>query len=186
MVTSIDSLTAPEQLGNGSESEVAEEDGDQMEELHAVFDTFDENRDGQISIEELRRSMARLGLNVTEEELVAMMAAVDKNGNGFLEFEEFLSLYKTIYANGKHRFSAEKDQDLRDAFSVFDRDGDGFITAQELQFVFNSLGFSEGVKLSDCHNMIRGVDKDGDDRVNFPEFKVMMNSKNFAMRNGKY
>ncbi|KAJ7515915.1 hypothetical protein O6H91_22G034500 [Diphasiastrum complanatum] len=171
----VDSLPAAEQLGSNGQIGI---DDDQTEELHTVFDIFDEDRDGKISSEELSRSMAKLGFNLTDAEVVSMMAAVDENGNGSVDFEEFLSLYKPISsAEGRSKFAVEPDEDLMEAFRVFDKNADGFITAQELQSIFSNLGFAEGINLADCHNMIRGVDSDGDGQVSFMEFKTMMNKR---------
>ncbi|CAI0413616.1 unnamed protein product [Linum tenue] len=61
---------------------------------------------------------------------------------------------------------------LRDAFSVYDIDGDGSITAEELHKVMGSLG--EDCSIAECRKMISGVDNDGDGTIDFEEFKMMM------------
>ena len=52
----------------------------------------------------------------------------------------------------------DPDADLRDAFKVFDIDGDGHITARELKLVMNSLG--QSVSQSDIEDMIKEADTD--------------------------
>ena len=59
----------------------------------------------------------------------------------------------------------DEEQELRDSFRVFDKNGDGFISAAELRQVMTALG----EKLSDeeVDEMIREADIDGDGRVNY-------------------
>ncbi|KAL6894326.1 hypothetical protein ACP4OV_008424 [Aristida adscensionis] len=64
--------------------------------------------------------------------------------------------------------------ELREAFYVFDRDEDGFVDAAELWNVMRRLGLREGAAYEDCRRMIAVVDGDGDGRVSFHEFRVMM------------
>ncbi|XP_062208079.1 probable calcium-binding protein CML35 [Phragmites australis] len=70
------------------------------------------------------------------------------------------------------------EDELMDAFRVFDADGDGRITAEELRAVMESiLGEGEGCSLDDCRRMIGGVDADGDGFVGFQDFaRMMMNA----------
>ncbi|EFJ17832.1 hypothetical protein SELMODRAFT_233632 [Selaginella moellendorffii] len=143
-----------------------------------MFETFDENGDGKISCEELGNTMKKLGFEMSRSELESMVVAVDNDGDGFVDFDEFLALYSNIYYDDQHHRARDGDeQDLREAFSVFDKNKDGFITVVELQAVLNSLGLRDGgVKLADCRRMIKAVDADGDGQVNFDEFKRMMAS----------
>lgn len=57
------------------------------------------------------------------------------------------------------------EDDLRDAFLIFDRDSNGYISKRELTFVMTSLG--EHITDTAIENMIKEVDLDGDGRVNY-------------------
>ena len=69
----------------------------------------------------------------------------------------------------------DSEEELREAFKVFDKDGNGFISAAELRHVMTNLG----EKLSDAEvdEMIREADVDGDGQVNYEEFVKMMVAK---------
>ncbi|KAL6192584.1 hypothetical protein ACLB2K_033670 [Fragaria x ananassa] len=138
----------------------------QIAELEQVFNKFDVNGDGKISSSELGAIMGSLGHPATEDELRSMILEVDGDGDGFIDINEFVEL------NTKGIDSAEALQNLRDAFSVYDKDGNGSISAEELFEVLKSLG--DECSLDECRKMIGGIDADGDGMINFEEFKVMM------------
>ncbi|CAM6115717.1 unnamed protein product [Calypogeia fissa] len=157
-------------------------------EMRRVFDRFDCNGDGLISVEELHSYMRCCGADVSEVEANSMISSVDLNNDGKVDFEEFLSLYQTRM-NGSDGDAIEEDaqkshgghdeQDLLDAFRVFDSNEDGKISAQELQAVLLNLGMPEGKSLIRCEAMIRVVDKDGDGHCDIQEFQEMMAGQPF-------
>ncbi|KAJ4474361.1 hypothetical protein J3R30DRAFT_3508317 [Lentinula aciculospora] len=69
----------------------------------------------------------------------------------------------------------DSEEEIRQAFQVFDKDGNGSISAKELKAVMESLG----EKLSDkeVDAMILEADQDGDGNINYAEFVDMMRSK---------
>ncbi|OIW03194.1 hypothetical protein TanjilG_11831 [Lupinus angustifolius] len=103
-----------------------------------------------------------------------MIEKIDVNGDGYVDIEEFGELYQTIMDE------KDEDEDMKEAFNVFDQNGDGFITGEELSAVLSSLGLKYGKTLEDCKNMIKKVDVDGDGMVSFKEFKKMMKAGGFA------
>ena len=64
----------------------------------------------------------------------------------------------------------DEEEDMREPLNVFDENGDGFISVEELR----SLGLKQGKTMEDCRKMIRQVDVDGNGMVGFKEFKLMM------------
>jgi hypothetical protein len=66
------------------------------------------------------------------------------------------------------------EAELREAFYVFDRDEDGFVTPDELWSVMRRLGMLAGIEYGDCRRMVAAHDGDGDGRISFREFRAMM------------
>ena len=66
-------------------------------------------------------------------------------------------------------------QRLIRSFRVFDKDGNGYISAAELRHVMTNLG--EKLTDEEVDEMIREADIDGDGQVNYEEFVTMMTSK---------
>ncbi|XP_073018010.1 probable calcium-binding protein CML46 [Primulina eburnea] len=60
--------------------------------------------------------------------------------------------------------------ELKDAFDVFDRNGDGFIDSEDLQKVICSLGLDKGLEMESFERMIDVFDDNGDGRLDFEEF----------------
>lgn len=79
-----------------------------------------------------------------------------------------------LVGDGGIEEAEQEESDLREAFGVFDENGDGFISAAELQAVLQKLGLIEGRSIDGVLRMISAVDRDCDGRVNFSEFKNMM------------
>ncbi|OAE23888.1 hypothetical protein AXG93_1948s1020 [Marchantia polymorpha subsp. ruderalis] len=131
------------------------------EEMRRVFQRFDENTDDRICAKDLRQFMGRLGFHMSEEEAASMLASVDHNGDGSVDFDEFFSLYMSLV----EQQTEDEEETLLEAFQVFDKNADGFITAQELQTVLLDLGMPEGKSLKNCEKMIRSVDADGLSKV---------------------
>ena len=152
-------------------------------ELRKVFQMFDKNDDGQITKKELGESLRNLGIYIPDDELDAIMGKIDANGDGCVDVEEFGKLYRSIVGEGQGADDGDKrdeEEDMREAFNVFDQNGDGYITVEELRSVLASLGLKQGRTAEDCRKMISKVDADGDGRVDFTEFKQMMRGGGFA------
>ncbi|KAF9153707.1 hypothetical protein BGX21_005014, partial [Mortierella sp. AD011] len=97
--------------------------------------------------------MRSLGQILTETELQDMINEVDADGNGIIDFHEFL----TMMSRKVTRPDPEKE--IKDTFKVFDRDGNGYITKDELYQVLNLLG--ERLSDSEVDGLIREADVDG-------------------------
>ncbi|OWA51419.1 putative Calmodulin [Hypsibius exemplaris] len=90
------------------------------------------------------------------------------NCNGTIDFSEFL----TVMVQKTKETDSEKK--IREVFRVFDEDGDGFISVEELCHLMTKLG--EKVTDEELEEMIGEADRDGDWQVNYEDFETMMTS----------
>lgn len=155
------------------------------EELKRVFATFDKNGDGFITKLELRESMKNIGISLTAKDVDEMVERVDANDDGLIDPDEFCELYESMGGGGgggddERDREGDGEEDMKEAFDVFDADKDGSISVEELRAVLDSLGLKEGNRVEDCKKMIRKIDMDGDGVVNFEEFKKMMRAGGIA------
>ncbi|XP_077298572.1 calmodulin-alpha-like isoform X2 [Arctopsyche grandis] len=143
---------------------------DQVSEFKEAFMLFDKDEDGTITMAELGVVMRSLGQRPTETELRDMVNEVDQDGNGTIEFNEFLQMMSKKMKGG------DGEDELREAFRVFDKNNDGMISSVELRHVMTNLG--ERLTEEEVDDMIREADLDGDGMVNYNEFVTILTSKN--------
>ena len=142
---------------------------EQIAEFKEAFSLFDKDGDGTITTKELGTVMRSLGQNPTEAELQDMINEVDADGNGTIDFPEFLTMM------ARKMKDTDSEEEIVEAFKVFDKDGNGFISAAELRHVMTNLG--EKLTDEEADEMIREADVDGDGQINYEEFVKMMMSK---------
>merc|ERR1711998_688967 len=131
---------------------------EQMEEIREAFGLFDADASGMIDVRELKAAMRALGFEVKNEELKKMVSDVYNDGNGTIEFGEFLEMM-----TGK---MGEKDtrEDIEKVFKLFDDDDTNKISFRNLARVAEELG--ENIDDEELQDMINQADRDGDGEVN--------------------
>ncbi|GMH19680.1 hypothetical protein Nepgr_021522 [Nepenthes gracilis] len=149
-------------------------DDDQIAELREIFRTFDRNDDGKLTQLELGSLMRSLGLKPSEDQLDSLIQAADKNNNGLIEFSEFISLVSPDLIPSKCPYTQEQ---LKQLFEMFDRDGNGYITAAELAHSMAKLGHA--LTVEELTGMIKEADSDGDGCISFQEFSQAITNAAF-------
>lgn len=76
--------------------------------IREVFNLFDSNRDGTVSIEELKIALQALDSQLSKEELRELAKSIDVDGNGFIDFEEFKELMNFDSQSGAASLSTAK------------------------------------------------------------------------------
>ncbi|RAL46317.1 hypothetical protein DM860_015310 [Cuscuta australis] len=158
--------------GNGA----AKLDDQQIAELREIFRSFDRNNDGSLTQLELGSLIRSLGLNPSADQMESLIQKADRNSNGLIKFSEFVALVEPELVPAKCPYTYTEEQLLK-IFNMFDRDGNGYITAVELAHSMAKLGHA--LTAEELTGMIKEADTDGDGCINFPEFAQAITSAAF-------
>eukprot|EP00929_Paragymnodinium_shiwhaense_P106854 TRINITY_DN7265_c0_g1_i1.p2 TRINITY_DN7265_c0_g1~~TRINITY_DN7265_c0_g1_i1.p2 ORF type:complete len:196 (-),score=55.11 TRINITY_DN7265_c0_g1_i1:344-931(-) len=141
----------------------------ELKEFAWAFMVSDILEDGTITTTEAKKALVRLGEDPTPKEWDAVLSEVDPHSRGVMDFQRFVKLM------ARFDRSMITEEELTNAFKLFDKDGSGSIDAIELRDVLTKLGF--GVGMLDAQKMIDEADETGSGEVTFGEFvgKIMKN-----------
>ncbi|KAK8585911.1 hypothetical protein V6N13_050881 [Hibiscus sabdariffa] len=131
--------------------------------LKELFKMIDTDNSGTITFQELKDGLKKVGSELMESEIRALMEAADIDNNGSIDYCEFIAA--TLHMN-----KMEREENILAAFTYFDKDGSGYITIDELQQACQEYGLGD-VPLED---VIREIDQDNDGRIDYGEFTAMM------------
>jgi len=144
----------------------------QLMALRDIFMALDDNSDGLLTAAEMREGLAKAKLQDIPDDLQQILRDVDSDGSGVIDYTEFLAatLDKRVYAEEDVCWAA---------FRVFDIDGDGVITKEELKKVLQGdENMAQLLGGKSVEEVIKEIDKDGDGKINFDEFLKMMKADN--------
>ncbi|KAH0936172.1 hypothetical protein HID58_013289 [Brassica napus] len=131
-------------------------DEDELDDLRDQFDAIDIDKNGSISLEEMRQ--------------------IDSNTDGLVDFTEFV--VATLHVNQLEEHDSDKwEQRSRAAFEKFDVDRDGFITPEELRLQTGLKGSIEP--------LLEEADIDEDGRISIHEFRRLLRSASLKPRTVK-
>lgn len=105
--------------------------GVKREMMKEVFDSVDNDKSGTINVSELGSIVQKMSAKpVSAKELAQMLSAVDADGSGEIDFEEFCKLMNSRVA--------DPEEEIKAAFAAFDRDGSGSISTVEVRLSSHS------------------------------------------------
>ncbi|KUJ23652.1 CaM, calmodulin [Mollisia scopiformis] len=142
--------------------------------LKHEFDQYDADKGGNITIEEFGRVMKKSGQNPTDEELAQIIKEVDLDGDGTINFDEFIAMM-----TGRTRAPPQKEEecdpeaDYKSAWKEFDPSLHGSISASQFRQMMAGLG--EKVTDVEVDEIINSVD--GEDKISYHEFSEFMKRK---------
>lgn len=104
---------------------------EQLKQLKEAFNLIDQDHDGVISKEDLQTILISLGQKPTDKQLKDMLNEV---GTGSVDFARFLSMFATKMG------AADPEDLIRNAFTCFDEDCDGYINLEEFKELLMTMG----------------------------------------------
>ncbi|KAJ6916480.1 hypothetical protein NC652_019009 [Populus alba x Populus x berolinensis] len=169
-------------------------DEEELADLKDQFDAIDVDKNGAISLEEMRQALAKdLPWKLKESLVLEIVQAIDSNTDGLVDFTEFVAAALHVHQLEEH--NSEKWQ-LRSqaAFEKFDIDRDGYITPEELRMEIPDH-IEAPSSLCAClrtrHSGLRGsvdplleeadIDKDG--RISLSEFRRLLRTASMSSQN---
>ena len=136
----------------------------EVKDLEKIFDFFDKNKDGQITLNEFEQGLSELKTKgVNTKEMKELFKAIDTDVNGKIDYTEFLAA-----ALKKQQYM--KDERLLEAFCAFDKDNDGKISKEEIMDVLKLEKEDE----KNVEQLIKLADKNGDGKIDYKEFVDIM------------
>mmetsp|Transcript_22174 Transcript_22174/g.48488 ORF Transcript_22174/g.48488 Transcript_22174/m.48488 type:complete len:507 (-) Transcript_22174:191-1711(-) len=140
---------------------------EQIKAMRETFISLDENGDGQLSIAEMKEGIKNSDIKDLPHDLEKILEDVDSDGSGVIDYTEFLAA--TL---DRHHFVQEDA--CWSAFRLFDKNGDGKISPEELKAVLGDDSLQDVAGAATIAQMMQEVDSNGDGVIDFAEFMQMM------------
>ena len=137
-----------------------------FQETFLLFAIPDKHGYETITSRELRKVLQVLGISPTLQDLEEMVDEVDIDEDGKINCDEFLMIM------GKKMMEVNKERGIKEAFNIFDKHGEGFISKPELRNVMINLG--ERLRDEELDAMIKVADVDGDGQISYEEFRKVI------------
>merc|ERR1712100_865883 len=151
----------------GGKKKAGQLSDEQMDEIREAFSLFDSDASGQTDVRELKAAMRALGFEVKNEELKKMVTDIDNDGNGTIEFGEFLQMMTGKMGERTPARTSRRCSSCS-MTTTPTRSPSATSPAWEL---------GENIDDEELQDMINQADRDGDGEINIDEFYRIMKKK---------
>lgn len=160
-LTDLKNFTAKSKLSQACRAFISHKSSQNNSDIYKMFQKLDVSKDHRLSKDELMSGFHSCSFfsNYSELEISNLFEELDRNKNGFVDYEEFLSA--CISQN-----DLLTKNNLKMAFDYFDTDGSGKLSVDEVRNALITSNIYEK-KLSEIMNKL---DENGDGEIEFNEF----------------
>merc|ERR1712053_21092 len=145
---------------------------DEIKCLKICFNMFDVKKQDFLSADDLDDILRAMGFRPSKEELKEILEEIDEDGSGEIEFAEFCQLCAKFLIEEPDEETMKAE--LKEAFRVYDKEANGFITTDTLREIISEL--DTRLTSEDLDGIIEEIDEDGSGTMDFDEFCQMMMS----------
>ena len=133
-------------------------------EYKEAFDMFDSLKTGKITAEQIYNVMRNMGNELPLQEIKGMIAELDADGSGEIDFEEFITFMQMT----QNTEELTDEEEVIRAFQSFDKDGNGWLSNEEFKHILCNLGdkFTE----AECNEIFKEADMNNDGKLEYREF----------------
>ncbi|KAL5247008.1 hypothetical protein ACHWQZ_G019019 [Mnemiopsis leidyi] len=142
---------------------------EEVDELYALFDKFDDDGNGELELDELSKMMNNLGVIACKDDLKNLLDAIDDDLSGTIDCWELVEYIDRMLAD---EFT---NDELIEAFNMIDSDKGGEISLEELRVAMQSADC--GVTKPEMEYLFRKVDRNHDGNISFSEFSRLLRNR---------
>ena len=140
----------------------------ELAEFREIFDLVDKDHGGSISSTELAELMSTLGINASQEEIRAMVAEIDADGNGDIDFDEFVAVMS-------RKVNADyTSKGVKRAFRTFSLgQPNGYVSLESVREALMNHG-TDKLNEEQVEELLAQLESDSNGLFNYNEYVDMM------------
>ncbi|KAK4230179.1 hypothetical protein QBC38DRAFT_470237 [Podospora fimiseda] len=175
------SSRGPPQYVTPSSAEFNKLSDEQKTRIGEAFDLFDSNKDGFLSYEEFRFVLRALGFELPKAQTYELLVRHGQRPSSWAHDQDCPPVYRLFSLTTTQAIAGtlirqrDPQEELRRAFRLFDVDGKGMITQDDLRRVSKQVG--NNIPDADIVAMVEEFDASGKGGVDEDEFLRLMLSK---------
>ena len=137
--------------------------------MNLKIEDFDKDKDGLVTLDEIRLHLLGEGKGIAENELKDLFGKADKNSDGKIDVTEFNELVELIQGKASE---IKINPDLAKVFEQFDADHDGLISKDEVRSTLHAIG--KDLPDSDLETCFNEADTNKDGKIDITEFSSLI------------
>lgn len=133
----------------------------ELEKFKQAFIFFDRDGDGTMACDDVCLAMRAMGALVTEKEVKNLLKKYDPDHTGTIDVNDFIACMAEVL----HKDDSE--QEIKNGFSVFDKEDNGLLSVLEMKHVLTRIG--DPLTQEEVTNFLNILDIHGDGYIRMPE-----------------